>query len=360
MPINNLPTLLIFGYPLAAEYLGGLVWIKNVADYIERQNIFNVKKISNFRHGEIKIFNRLSEILTLLKGVILNPTVAILDTYGEAAIWMWVLLRVFRPRTKIVIVFHHYEPLSVRHEDSFNLSRKYYSLVDTVTKAMLRNSDKIITVSQTSADQLEKIVHIRNKEKIALVGCSDSNLNYTDLGGNYSKDIDFFCIGRLEKFRGIADIWKEIKKKSPRSKFVMAGRCSPKDRKNLQDIGITHLGIVPDKEKTELFKRSKVFLFPSLYEGYGMAVGEAMSANMAVVAWKIPVFKERFLSHALSNLNLVEVGDIELFVNMALRARMRNDYRVSSVFNSVNKMNFGVGGTWQDVGRLVVGALSNV
>jgi len=353
---NNLPTLLIFGYPLAAEYLGGLVWIKNVSDYIERLNIFDVIKITNFRHGKEKSFTRLSEILAVLKSLILNPAVAILDTYGEAAIWLWVLLRVFRPKTKIVVVFHHYEPLSVRHIGCSNLSRKYYALVDSLTNVMLRNSNKIITVSKSSADQLAKIVHIVDEEKIVLVGCS--NADYSNLDCNCTKDIDFFCIGRLEKFKGIVEIWKGIKKKNPASKFVMAGKCFQEDRKNLRDLGIVHLGIVSESEKKLLFKRSKVFLFPSLYEGYGMAIGEAISAGINVVAWRIPVFEERFLHQNLLNVDLVEPNNIQIFVKTAMKAK--DDYDINSEFARVKEKNSPVVVTWQDVGRLVVGALVKV
>jgi glycosyltransferase involved in cell wall biosynthesis len=352
---NSIPTLLILGYPLTAEYLGGLIWIKNVVDYIEQLKTFDVIKISNFRHQQEKNFTLFSEIFAILKGVLLNPTVAILDTYGEAAIWMWVLLRVLRPKTKIVIVFHHYEPLSVRHRGCSTLLRAYYSLIDIVTKAMLRNSDKIITVSKSSVDQLEKIICVREKNKIVLVGCS--NINCTALASNYTKDIDFFCIGRLEKFKGLAEIWKEIKKNSPESKFIMAGRCSAKDRKSLNDLGITHLGIVPDGLKKELFRRSKVFLFPSVYEGYGMAVGEAVSAKMIVVAWMIPVFKERFQCRAFGKISLIEVGNVKLFAQMALKAK--TDYITASQF-PVMENNYGKAESWEEVGRLVVGALANL
>lgn len=351
---NNIPTLLIFGYPLAAEYLGGLVWIKNVVDYIEQLKTFDVVKISNFRHQQEKNFTHFHEIFAILKGVILNPTVAILDTYGEAAIWMWTLLRLFRPKTKIVVVFHHYEPLSARHDGCSTLLHAYYSLIDTVTKIMLRNSDKIITVSKSSVDQLERIICVREKNKIVLVGCS--YINYTPLVSNSKKDIDFFCIGRVEKFKGIAEIWKEIQKKSPGSRFIMAGRCSAKDKKNLNELGITHLGIVSDGLKKELFRRSKVFLFPSVYEGYGMAVGEAVSAKMIVVAWMIPVFQERFQCRAFGKISLVEVGNVKLFAEMALKAK--TDYIKALEFPV--KENFGKAESWKDVGRLVVGALANL
>ena len=38
-------TVLIFGYPLAIQHLGGLVWIKKVVSYIDKSEEFSVKKL---------------------------------------------------------------------------------------------------------------------------------------------------------------------------------------------------------------------------------------------------------------------------------------------------------------------------
>jgi glycosyltransferase involved in cell wall biosynthesis len=35
-------------------------------------------------------------------------------------------------------------------------------------------------------------------------------------------------------------------------------------------------------------------LFPSYIEGFGIAVAEALSAGLKVVAWKVPVFDELY------------------------------------------------------------------
>lgn len=48
-------------------------------------------------------------------------------------------------------------------------------------------------------------------------------------------------------------------------------------------MGIDHHGIVSDEEKIDLYRRAKVFLFPSLFQGFGIAVGEALSAKMIVL-----------------------------------------------------------------------------
>lgn len=153
------------------------VWRKLV---IEENHLFTVPFIS--------------DIAAVLRGIFSNPDIAMLDTYGEATISMWILLRLFRPRTKIATVFHHYEPLSVRHKHCTRLSAKYYALIDIITKIMLRNSDKIITVSNASMGEL-RTLEIKF-DKIAVVGCSCTD--YLKADSTSAKDIDFLCIGRLK------------------------------------------------------------------------------------------------------------------------------------------------------------------
>lgn len=345
-------TVLIFGYPLAIQHLGGLVWIKRVVNYIDKSEKFCVKKISNRRESHFYRFPFISDIHALIRGIFSKPDIAMLDTYGEAAIWMWILLRLFCPRTKIATVFHHYEPLSVRHKECPPLVANYYTMLDFFTKIMLRNSDKIITVSKSSMRELRTIVEIKIDKKIAVVGCSCTGYFSPETSG--TKDIDFLCIGRIEKFSEIENIWREIRKKKPASKFVMAGRCSSKDLSGLRRMGIDHHGIVSDEEKIDLYRRAKVFLFPSLFEGFGIAVGEALSAKMIVITWKIPAFEERFESQSNANLRLINVGDKQLFVKNALKAV--NDYG-GLCTSKVSKENFGITQTWDEVGKNVVNAL---
>ena len=345
-------TVLIFGYPLTVQHLGGLVWIKKVVNYIEKSGNFCVKKISNSRESPFSRFPFISDIHAVLRGVFSNPDIALLDTYGEATIWMWLLLRLLRPHTKIATVFHHYEPLSVRHKQCTRLSAKYCALIDYITKKMLRSSDKIITVSNASMEELRTLVEIKLDKKVAVVGCSCTGYFDTDSYG--TKDIDFLCIGRIEKFSEIANIWEEIRKKRPASKFVMAGRCSSKDLAYLRIRGIDHHGIVSDEKKIDLYRRAKVFLFPSLFEGFGIAVAEALSAKMIVITWKIPAFEERFPCPSNNNLRLVTVGDKELFVKNALKAI--DNYDISDPYQ-VSMENLGITQTWDEVGKNVVNAL---
>lgn len=55
------------------------------------------------------------------------------------------------------------------------------------------------------------------------------------------------------------------------------------ERHNLQNDVLLG-GFIAEEEKQFLFKRSKLFVFPSLYEGFGLPILEAMQAGIPVVA----------------------------------------------------------------------------
>jgi glycosyltransferase involved in cell wall biosynthesis len=350
--VNKVPVVLIFGYPNTTTFLGGTIWIKKVVDNIEKSEVLAIRKINSALKAKWKFLSRLVNLYFVLKGFFINPDVAILDAYGDGCLLMWMMFRIFQPSTKIITIFHHYEPRSNKHKDGKILTLLYCRLLDLFTRIMLDNSDNIITVSVSSSQQLKHLIKIKDSNKIAIVGCSYSK--ELSIVKSQAKDIDFLCVGRFEKFHGIEDIWKIIKEKMIDSKFVVIGRASAKDVLRLHEVGIEHKGIVSEDDKYKLYSRAKVLIFPSMFEGYGIAVTEALAAGMTIIAWKLPVFQERF-GYETSGVRLVEIGKLSVFAEEALSAVANCNMQHQPITRQI--WNHRGSKSWQEVSKDVISVL---
>jgi glycosyltransferase involved in cell wall biosynthesis len=322
--------------------------------------VVDVKNISSERSIDAKLNTRrivrniipclIKDTYDAVRGLLTLPQIALLDSWGEASLILWGLLNIFHPRTRIVIVFHHYEPRilpdrisEIRSHFARAVAKWYNAIIEKLTGMMIRDSDMILTVSRTSARQLCSSYGItindikREKEKeytrplgsgkIRIVGTGVDRLTI-DTGAQ--KDIDFFCIGRIEKLDGIDEIWSALRKLRPEVNFVMIGRASLRELNHLRSIGIDHKGEVPDEEKLELYSRAKVFLFPSTREGFGIALAESLQLGMAAVIWRLPVFEELYSESEMAkqgSIRLVERENYELFASEAIKALELYDIR---------------------------------
>jgi glycosyltransferase-like protein len=72
---------------------------------------------------------------------------------------------------------------------------------------------------------------------------------------------------------------------------------------------VIEVGTVPDDDMPSWYRAADVLAFPSVKEGFGLAVLEAMSAGVPVVTSDLPVFRE-YLEPGRDAL-LVRVGDVD-------------------------------------------------
>jgi glycosyltransferase involved in cell wall biosynthesis len=357
--------LLVFGYPIEAAPVGGLLWSRRVSDSIRKLGVLDIKNVSSERSIDAKLNTNqiLKNILPCLimdfydavRGFITLPQIALLDSWGEPSIFLWGLLRLFHPRTKIVVIFHHYEPRilpdrlsELKSHFTRAFAKWYNSIIEKLTRMMINDSDLILTVSRTSARQLSYFYGITSgieidkeqaeensvpftSDKIRVVGTGVDRLT---IDIHAQKDIDFFCIARIEKLDGVDKIWSALKNLCPNTNFVIVGRASLKEINHLKSLGINHKGEVSHQEKVSLYSRSKVFLFPSNREGFGIALAESLQLGMSAVIWKLPVFEELYLKSTMANegtIRLVERGNYELFARQAIEALELYEKRTTEI-----------------------------
>ncbi|MBA3474636.1 MAG: glycosyltransferase family 4 protein [Rubrobacter sp.] len=109
------------------------------------------------------------------------------------------------------------------------------------------------------------------------------------------------CLCRLIKQKNVASllkVWKSVTEELGRVRLRIVG--DGPERENLEKLAdalsisgsVTFEGCVTEEQKWALLSRASAFAFPSLQEGFGIALVEAMAAGLPVVAYDLPIFRE--------------------------------------------------------------------
>ncbi|MEM2897635.1 MAG: glycosyltransferase family 4 protein [Candidatus Bathyarchaeia archaeon] len=199
----------------------------------------------------------------------------------------------------LVTTYHHLTP------DELALKRPHkispFRWLDLIMfKKSLHKASLVITVSTFSYQQLLSLGIEGNKIRICGVGIDWHDLQKY-LG--QKKIYDACFVGRMAEEKGIFDlpiIWSKVTEKFPDSKLVFIGITTLLANAwfaKIESMGvknIVYMGSVDFKTLYEIMSKSKIFVFPSHVEGWGIAVAESMSLGLPVVAWDIPTIREVF------------------------------------------------------------------
>ena len=100
-------------------------------------------------------------------------------------------------------------------------------------------------------------------------------------------------VGRLEKKKNIGNIvlaFALVKEKMPELKLVMAGSAGNQFEETKKIIATDRLenevvitGYVDSQDLPLLYSQAEIFLFPTLYEGFGLPILEAMASGTPVI-----------------------------------------------------------------------------
>lgn len=192
----------------------------------------------------------------------------------------------------------------IEHPEWF--SKAFASWYAFLWPRLLVKVKHIVTVSEYSKNKIANLYNIDPSRISVVPACLDKDfIEYTSTG---KREDEILFVGSMDprkNVQGLLQAWTIISKKHPDYKLIVVGAKSKIFSKfelvnNLQNVVFT--GRVTDDELVQLYRRAKLFVFPSFYEGFGLPPLEAMSQGCPVV-----------VSHTTS---LPEVcGDAALFVN---------------------------------------------
>ena len=153
---------------------------------------------------------------------------------------------------------------------------------------VLRRADRLIAVSQnTRADALRLLGLPPDRVEVIYSGISDV---YFDAAPAPAARPYVLFLGTIEPRKNIdtlLDAWQSF---TLRGDFdlVIAGASGWASGKTLarlasQPQGVRYLGYVPEDELPGLTAGATAFIYPSLYEGFGFPVAQAMAAGVPVI-----------------------------------------------------------------------------
>lgn len=163
-------------------------------------------------------------------------------------------------------------------------------------KFSCRVASTVICVSENTKRDVMALYRVA-EEKIAVIseGYEQTRSMNQEAGNKSEKKKPYLLfIGRLEERKNIVRIVEafELLKEKYQipHKLVLVGKAGfryERIRDYIQhsafNIHIRELGYVTEEEKWELLRNADVFLFPTLYEGFGIPVLEAQSVRVPVV-----------------------------------------------------------------------------
>jgi L-malate glycosyltransferase len=156
---------------------------------------------------------------------------------------------------------------------------------------VLRNSDIITTVSNSSMNEIETM--FPEKKGIQVIGNGvDTNLFQPDPNMKPDQKTILYT-GRLVGLKGISDLIisaKEICKKFPDAKFIITGEGP--NREHLERLvaklklteNIVFTGYIDRKKLLTLYQSSTMYVLPSYHEGLPTSLLEAMSCGLPSIA----------------------------------------------------------------------------
>jgi glycosyltransferase involved in cell wall biosynthesis len=193
-------------------------------------------------------------------------------------------------------------------------------------KKAIECSNEVITVSDSSADDISEVFDI-SRDSIQVIHHGIDSATFAtpvslSAGTNAKMPENFaLYLGNIEPRKNILELVRAFQTPEMKSlglHLVIAGRPAWNYDETMRAIeaatNVTYLGFVSDEDRIALMQKCAIFVFPSLYEGFGFPVLEAMAAGAPVAtsregslaevagpAWEFESLDAAGIAHSLLN-----------------------------------------------------------
>lgn len=157
--------------------------------------------------------------------------------------------------------------------------------------------DKIITVNQDVIEGLRR----RGFQQPILLSDNFVTMHHVRARQYARKDITLAFCGRLVRQKGVDDfleVCEALQARLPDFKAIMIGAGPELERLqkviDTRQLHVELTGFVSQDRKFDILARSKLFVLPSIEEGWGIVIAESFSVGTPVLAYQLPVYAAPF------------------------------------------------------------------
>ena len=197
---------------------------------------------------------------------------------------------------KIPTILTIHDVITHQHRITFKFSNWWGALNYKLEYALLKKANQYLTVSQDSKLKINSEMNIdKNKIEVYYNGTNLTNTSEEEDKGNY-----YLYVGGLEERKNVEfliDTLSELSCDFSGLKLILVSEVESanlrlKDKIQKSNFSIEIKSRLTDEELGGLYSKAKMVIIPSLDEGFGLPVAEAMGLRSPLAISRIPIFLE--------------------------------------------------------------------
>ena len=206
-----------------------------------------------------------------------------------------------------------YDLIHFRYPDLYRLRKGFKNKIrGRLIAKMTRDADLIITISENSRQDIEKFLQVGGDRISIVYAAIDHNVFFRRSDNEILSarrkfslpEIYFLYVGGIDPRKNVKSLIRAfalVARKYHDISLVMAGASGGQDELAALNFLIDELelrekimmpGYIPDDDLAAVYSASKALVLPSMHEGFGLPILEAMACSTPVVASKTSAIPE--------------------------------------------------------------------
>ena len=165
----------------------------------------------------------------------------------------------------------------------------------TLSRICARNADRVLTISDSAKEDIASSLGLdRAKIDVAPLGVRAQHPR-TEL----PREPVVLCVAQKRPYKNLGSLIRAIAELEEPARLVLAGAPTPHEEElkaQAAELGVADRvsfgGWVPEDELEALYREARCFVLPSLIEGFGLPVLEAMARGVPVACSNRPALPE--------------------------------------------------------------------